>query len=53
MKITVEIPDTAVVLTYQYVFETDKDGRLSILQDVIDSRALDKIREEQRDESNT
>lgn len=45
MKVTVEIPDTTVVFTYQYVFENDKQGHLSILQDVIDSHALDKLRE--------
>lgn len=53
MKVTIEIPDTTVVFTYQYVFESDKQGHLSILQDVLDSKALDKIREEKKDEQDT
>lgn len=49
MKVTIEIPDTAVVLTYQYVFENDEHGHLSIMQCVLDSKKLDEIREGKTD----
>lgn len=49
MKVTLDIPDSAIVLTYQYVFETDQAGHLSILQDVLDSRALTRMRGGQED----
>lgn len=53
MKVTIDIPDTAIVLTYQYVFENDKQGHLSILQNVLDSKALDEIREGNKDAQDT
>lgn len=53
MKVTIEIPDNTLVLTYQYVFESDKLGALSIQQKVLDSKALDDIRKGKKDDTDT
>ena len=45
MKVTVEIPDNTLVMTYQYVFDDDKSLFLKIQQHVLDSEKLKEMQE--------
>lgn len=45
MKVTVEIPDNTLVMTYQYVYDDDKSLFLKIKQHVLDSEKLKEMRE--------
>lgn len=49
MKVTVELPDNTLVMTYQYVFDDDKSLNLAIKQHVLDSKTL-KEKQEVSDE---
>ena len=53
MKVTIEIPDNTLVITYQYVLDNDERGVMSINQKILDSHTLAKIREEQRNAQDT
>lgn len=46
MKVTLEIPDNTLVMTYQYVFDDEKSLHLQIQQKVLDSKALAEMKEE-------
>lgn len=48
MKVTVEIPDNTLVMTYQYVFDDDKSLFLKIQQHVLDSEKLKEMQEGKR-----
>ena len=43
MKITLEIPDRALVLTYQYVFDSPDVGSLAIEQRTLDTKAIAEL----------
>lgn len=43
MKITIEVPDTVKVVTYQYVY-IDEEGDMSINQACLDSYDVDELR---------
>lgn len=45
MKVTVELPDNTLVMTYQCVFYDDKSLNLSIEQHVLDSETLKEMQE--------
>ena len=45
MKVTIEIPDNTLVMTYQYVFDDEKSLNLQIQQKVLDSKALREMKE--------
>lgn len=53
MKITIEIPDNTLVLTYQYVLDHDERGVMSISQRILDSKALNENREGQKNAKDT
>lgn len=46
MKVTVELPDNTLVMTYQYVFDDDRSGHLKIQQCVLDSEKIKEMQEE-------
>lgn len=52
MKITIELPDTAKVVTYQVVYDDETDWQMMIKQYVIDTNALNQMREEAKDVQN-
>ncbi len=45
MKITIEVPDTAKVVTYQVVYDDETDWTMKIQQHTLDTNALNKLRE--------
>lgn len=45
MKVTIEVPDNTMVLTYQFVYEDEKLFHLKIQQEVLDSKALAEMKE--------
>ena len=49
MKITLDIPDSTIVMTCQFVYD-DPDLGLAIKQNVFDTKTLAKMREEAMDE---
>lgn len=54
MKVTIEIPDTTKVLTYQYVYEDpEKYYALAIKQNVMDSNALEAVKEAEKSDPHT
>jgi hypothetical protein len=53
MKVTLEIPDNTLVMTYQYVFDDEKSMNLQIQQKVLDSKALEAMKEANRDAEDT
>lgn len=52
MKVLIDIPDNALMLTYQYVFDPKLDGAFSIVQGVLDSNALNDFRKEVHSDEN-
>lgn len=50
MKVTIDIPDSTLVMTYQFVFVPEGEGGLSIQQKVQDSNALYEFRRAKEDE---
>lgn len=51
MKITIEVPDTTLVMTYQVVYDDESSLNMSIMQRTLDTNALKKIMEENADEN--
>lgn len=51
MKVTIDIPDNALVMTYQYVHESEIHGSLIIQQKTLDSNALYEFRRVKEDEN--
>lgn len=51
MKITIEVPDTTLVMTYQVVYDDESSLNMAIMQRTLDTNALKKIREENADEN--
>ena len=51
MKITIEVPDTTLVMTYQVVYDDESSLNMAIMQCTLDTNALKKIREENADEN--
>lgn len=47
MKITIDIPDRTLVVTFQYVYDDDALN-MKIGQHVLDTNALNKIREAEK-----
>lgn len=47
MKITIEVPDTTKVVTYQYVYDDEADIYLKIKQETLDTNKLDEMRGEE------
>ena len=45
MKITIEVPDTTLVMTYQVVYDDESSLNMAIMQCTLDTNALKKIRE--------
>lgn len=45
MKVTVELPDNTLVMTYQYVFDDGESLHLAIKQHVLDSKTLKEMQE--------
>lgn len=52
MKVTIEIPDSAVGLTYQCVYVDKATCAMTVRQDVLDSRDLDEFRREENEDEN-
>ena len=48
MKITIDIPDRTLAVTFQYVYDDD-DLNMKIEQHVLDTNALNQMREEAKD----
>lgn len=46
MKVTIEVPDSTVCITYQYIFDEPSQAGLSLKQEGLDARELDKFRGE-------
>ena len=53
MKVTLEIPDNTLVLTYQYVYEDEKLLKLKIQQELLDSKSLSEFLEAKNDDQDT
>lgn len=53
MKVTIEIPDNTLVMTYQYVLDHDERGVMSINQKILDSKALAEMKEANCDDPHT
>ena len=51
MKVTIDIPDNVLAMTYQYVHESETYGSLIIQQKVLDSNTLNEFRRENEDEN--
>lgn len=47
MKITIDIPNRTLAVTFQYVYDDD-DLNMKIKQYVLDTNALNKIREAEK-----
>lgn len=52
MKVTLEIPDSAVCLTYQCFYNNPATRLMTVRQDVLDSRDLAEFREEEDKDEN-
>ena len=50
MKITIEVPDTTKVVTYQVVYDDEADWYMKITQHTLDTNKLNQIREDAKDE---
>lgn len=48
MKVTIEVPDNTMVLTYQFVYEDEKLFHLKIQQELLDSKSLREFKEANR-----
>ena len=46
MKITIEVPDSVKVVTYQYVYDDEDDMYLKIKQETLDTNKLNAMRED-------
>ena len=53
MKVTVEIPDNTLVMTYQFVFEDEKSFNLQLQQKALDSKALEDMKESAKNDTDT
>jgi hypothetical protein len=51
MKVTIEIPDTTKVMTYQAVYDDYGEGCMKIISRVLDTAELNRMLEEQSDEN--
>lgn len=52
MKITIEIPDTVLVMTYQYVWENpDKYFAMELVQKAVDTETLKAMKEAGNDDN--
>ena len=45
MKITIEVPDSTMVVTYQYVYDDEATPHLKIKQETLDTNKLNELRE--------